>query len=487
MGDRKKINKIDQILKDLYLKVKIDNVDLEYKQVYEYLKQINVNEDEKAKNMDSVDLEKLRNKLNNIDNFDTHEDGHFMFFKKKVINYEDYVGADCIKIYVPLDYNHIYKGTNKIIDFLNKNNIVHNSKVAKYMRFDNIVIRVNTIEDAKKIQNFVNNDPYIKEGMIEGNPFAFSDKGCSFAFDGGGSYNYCVAKLIADFIELMAKESKFTVDDVNAENFYNWISTFSNNLEAISNYMYLSFPCDDVTIRNTKRYTYFIINLIKLAISSDNMDDYYNYIKVCKNEDINSKVYFAIFEDEKYLDFNELISYKKDEKAEKEELFNELILTTMQKFPRGFNKERPNISGYDYLRSFMGGHIDSVTRDNNLRARVKESCLNQDDIYEIVDESRVVDLPSNNIRRKLNIYIKVVMLNNIIFSMKIADSYRYLERIDEFVKTNNSNLIPINVRKLSATLDSKAIQELFLDLGVSDIYEYEENYYGQRNSKGRKR
>ena len=198
MGDRKKINKIDQILKDLYLKVKIDNVDLEYKQVYEYLKQINVNEDEKAKNMDSVDLEKLRNKLNNIDNFDTHEDGHFMFFKKKVINYEDWVGADCIKIYVPLDYNHIYKGTNKIIDFLNKNNIVHNSKVAKYMRFDNIVIRVNTIEDAKKIQNFVNNDPYIKEGMIEGNPFAFSDKGCSFAFDGGGSYNYCVAKLIAE-------------------------------------------------------------------------------------------------------------------------------------------------------------------------------------------------------------------------------------------------------------------------------------------------
>ena len=159
----------------------------------------------------------------------------------------------------------------------------------------------------------------------------------------------------------------------------------------------------------------------------------------------------------------------------------------MQKFPRGFNKERPNISGYDYLRSFMGGHIDSVTRDNNLRARVKESGLNQDDIYEIVDESRVGDLPGNNIRRKLNIYIKVVMLNNIIFSMKTADSYRYLERIDEFVKTNNSNLIPINVRKLSATLDSKAIQELFLDLGVSDIYEYEENYYGQRNSKGRKR
>ena len=71
--------------------------------------------------------------------------------------------------------------------------------------------------------------------------------------------------------------------------------------------------------------------------------------------------------------------------------------------------------------------------------------------------------------------------------MKTADSYRYLERIDEFVKTNNSNLIPINVRKLSATLDSKAIQELFLDLGVSDIYEYAENYYGQRNSKGRKR
>ena len=95
MVDRKKINKIDQILKDLYLKVKIDNVDLEYKQVYEYLKQINVNEDEKAKNMDSVDLEKLRNKLNNIDNFDTHEDGHFMFFKKKVINYEDWVEADC--------------------------------------------------------------------------------------------------------------------------------------------------------------------------------------------------------------------------------------------------------------------------------------------------------------------------------------------------------------------------------------------------------
>ena len=46
-----------------------------------------------------------------------------------------------IKVYIPLDADHIERGVNEIFDFLDKNNISHLSKVGQKIRFDDVVVR----------------------------------------------------------------------------------------------------------------------------------------------------------------------------------------------------------------------------------------------------------------------------------------------------------------------------------------------------------
>lgn len=79
---------------------------------------------------------------------------------------------DYIKLYCPLDYNHLEKGIKKIFKFMDKNHISHESKASFKMRADNVVIRLkkDDYEGARKVIDFINSDEYLKEGMNQVNP-----------------------------------------------------------------------------------------------------------------------------------------------------------------------------------------------------------------------------------------------------------------------------------------------------------------------------
>ncbi len=47
-----------------------------------------------------------------------------------------------IKLYIPLDARHIYRGVDQIFNFLSENDISHVSKVGSAIRNDDIVIRL---------------------------------------------------------------------------------------------------------------------------------------------------------------------------------------------------------------------------------------------------------------------------------------------------------------------------------------------------------
>ena len=47
--------------------------------------------------------------------------------------------SDHIKVYVPLDHEHLERGVNELFDFLDANKISHESKVGKKVRFDDVV------------------------------------------------------------------------------------------------------------------------------------------------------------------------------------------------------------------------------------------------------------------------------------------------------------------------------------------------------------
>lgn len=123
-----------------------------------------------------------------------------------------------IKMYIPLDYQHIKEGANQLFDFIASEGIEHQSKIANKIRNDNIVVRVNSLEDAKKIIDFVENNDYIKEGLIKTNPFLANCNGVGLAMDNNYSYNSTISQIISEFVMYLREHNRMdllTVDNLN--------------------------------------------------------------------------------------------------------------------------------------------------------------------------------------------------------------------------------------------------------------------------------
>lgn len=148
-----------------------------------------------------------------------------------------------IKLYVPLDKEHIYNGAVSIFRFLDDNNIKHQSKVANTVRSDDIVIRVSNREDALKVIEFVNNNKYLKEGAIDTNPFVIKEGNVGLSHDATKSYNYETANLIHSFLQTglssvndfknYANNSANIVDDKTLKKIYKIVALSCNQNRSI--------------------------------------------------------------------------------------------------------------------------------------------------------------------------------------------------------------------------------------------------------------
>jgi len=127
--------------------------------------------------------------------------------------------GDHLKVYIPLDHNHLERGVNEIFDFLDQNNISHVSKVGKRIRFDNVVVRLINKEDLDKLLAFVKNNQYLQEGLLKPNPFAFVEDNIALASDGHLSYNSTVANyMMLYFIDAYKKK-----EEVSIKGFYHFV------------------------------------------------------------------------------------------------------------------------------------------------------------------------------------------------------------------------------------------------------------------------
>lgn len=131
-----------------------------------------------------------------------------------------------IKLYIPMDHAHIKEGANQLFDFISSTNIEHQSKIASVIRNDNVVLRVNSLEDAKTIIDFVNSNQYIKEGMIKVNPFLPNYNGVGMAMDNAYSFNSTISKIISEFITHLRNTNNLNL--VTVENLNNFIIQQSN-------------------------------------------------------------------------------------------------------------------------------------------------------------------------------------------------------------------------------------------------------------------
>lgn len=479
-----KYKEINNILKDLYVSGKKENIIYNMDMVYHYLIKRNIpkaNEDkllsyyryfgEFGDERDDMFVRWMKY-FESVENINVFCSPHWRYFCQFVNCKVD--TSDCIKMYIPVDYDHIEKAAEKIFDFLAKNKIDHVSKIGSEIRFDDIVIRLNSKEDAKKLQKFINNDKYIQEGMFKGNAFVFSSNGVNYAYDGNTSYNMCLAQFISIYMNNVLNNKSCTIDDVNCESFYRYIDRLSKDLNCDR---YLS----GLGHHTSKEDAYLILNLIKLSLTSDKIDDFYKFVDMVKNNESRKKLRNAIRNNVDVFDINEL--FKSDDFVDKEELFDDVILTTMKKYPMGYDKDNKNISGYNYINSFLKGNYRGITRDKGLRDKVKNN-LSQEDCFEIVSDN----IPGNNINKKMYNYIRVIMLNNIIDSIVSKYSYKGFLMIKKYIRTGNIVSITKNggARTLATSLKASDIRDLFRELNVSDLDEYLESYYNLSDSRHRK-
>lgn len=80
------------------------------------------------------------------------------------------------------------------------------------------MIRVNTLDDAEEIINFVDDNDYVKEGLLKQNPFLPSIYGVGVTMDNSNSYNSILSSLICAFVHELKIKNRLdlcTVDNLN--------------------------------------------------------------------------------------------------------------------------------------------------------------------------------------------------------------------------------------------------------------------------------
>ena len=149
-----------------------------------------------------------------IEVFETDRLKGFCFFTKGMMKGNE------VKLYIPLGKEHVKEGANELFDFISSTGIEHQSKIATVVRNDNVVVRVNNLEAAKRIIDYVTSNGYIIEGMLEVNPFLPNCNGIGMTMDNNFSFNGELSKLLAEFIEHLKSFDSLHLVTVESLNTY---------------------------------------------------------------------------------------------------------------------------------------------------------------------------------------------------------------------------------------------------------------------------
>ena len=181
---------------------------------------------EKFKNISNM-FSKWIDRNNVNERLRTFIDNRYPYFCQFVNRGAKPINKDAIKLYIPLDEEHLYEGVNKLFTFITNMGIEHNSKVGSEIRNDNVVIRVSNIKDAETIINYVKNDKYLSEGLLNVNPFTINLNGVGIAMDGMRSYNIELSKSIANFTKILSEKNR--LEDLNVDTFNEYLNNVRSN------------------------------------------------------------------------------------------------------------------------------------------------------------------------------------------------------------------------------------------------------------------
>lgn len=150
--------------------------------------------------------------------------------------YEDI--KDSIKLYLPVDASNIYEVSTKVLDYIIKEGIHIQAKIAKNMRSDVFVIRVLDKDKLDKLLNYVNSLDY--NSKSKPNPFALNIGRVSITKDGMMSYNTVLAEYITEYL-------KSEREEVTLENFKKFMHKQINKIPSSNKNKYMIV---DLIIKN---------------------------------------------------------------------------------------------------------------------------------------------------------------------------------------------------------------------------------------------
>lgn len=208
--DGSRINEMDEFLKFLYAMSKNSNVDHDI--VYNALCYYNLKDNDKVHFNGKASLNGRSNEgyfeywekaFQHMPNTRAFRDPAWAYFFQ-FVSRPSVRGGEYIKLYVPLDLEYLYAGVNQLFDFLDKNQILHQSKVSKKVRVDNVIIRLRKgdYESARKIIDYINSNLYIHDGLNKPNPFIPTVNGVGIMDEHGNSYNSDISYYIERYIQI---------------------------------------------------------------------------------------------------------------------------------------------------------------------------------------------------------------------------------------------------------------------------------------------
>ena len=159
----------------------------------------------------------------NLEVFIDPRNNYFLQLQNKPELHENNV--ETIRLYIPQNEYNLERSARNLFDFMADSNISHISKISRYERNDDIVVQVTNMNDAIKILNYAKGDRQIQSGLLDSNPFCYSEDGIAMAFGRNGqSINTVVASLLTAYsLEKIANkkyDEMFLLDFISYTNNY---------------------------------------------------------------------------------------------------------------------------------------------------------------------------------------------------------------------------------------------------------------------------
>ena len=290
--NKKRINSFLHFLRDIVRDN--PNFKLTKNNIYDWITKLDVSPEEYDEDLVKYGwFDEWKNMFPEQNNTGNYPHTFFSYFKNNEIAF---INVDNpIKMFIPIDIKHIKESFEKIITFLNDKNITYQTKISREIRIDDIVIRVTSEKDARTIIDFINNDEYIKEGLLKPSPFCFNYNGIALTLDGNNSYHKVVGELIYDYI--IEKNEKKDLETIGYVDFSNYVEKlYTNKYENFSEFSKNILP-DYETKFSPEGILLIDKQINKFIISSS-------------KEDFNDEKFFQLFND-----FND----SKKNKEEKED------------------------------------------------------------------------------------------------------------------------------------------------------------------------